>query len=179
MLVFRKATISDAPAIATLHAKSWQQNYRGAFSDTYLDNEALDDRKAVWANRLTNPAANQFVFVAAYDTSIVGFVCAFFNNSNTYGTLLDNLHVSSAMKGNGIGKNLMGRIANELDSSYLETGMYLWVLEQNDGARHFYKALGGQEKETLAGHDIGDRPVMKVRYYWPTMAELLAKVITQ
>lgn len=143
MLVFRKATISDISAIAELHAISWQQNYRGAFSDTYLDKEALDDRMEVWADRLTNPATNQFVCVAEHDNSIVGFVCAFFNDSDAYGTLLDNLHVSSAMKGKGIGKQLMGVVADKINLGYAEKGMYLWVLAQNLGACDFYKALGG------------------------------------
>jgi len=169
MLVFRKATIADAPDIAELHATSWQQNYRGAFGDTYLDEEALDDRMEVWADRLTNPAANQYICVAEHDKSIVGFVCAFFNDCCTYGTLVDNLHISSAMKGKGIGKRLMCVVADEINLGYAEKGLYLWVLEQNLGACDFYKALGGEQKETVTGHDIGDRPVMKVRYYWPSM----------
>lgn len=133
----------------------------------------------VWAGRLTNPAANQFVCVAEYDKFIVGFVCSFFNDSDTYGTLLDNLHISSAMKGKGIGKRLMGVVADEINLGYAEKGMYLWVLEQNLGALGFYKALGGEQKETVVGHDIGDRPIMKVRYYWPPMVELLAKMTTK
>lgn len=39
MLVFRKATIAYANDIAELHTTSWQQNYRGAFSNSYLDKE--------------------------------------------------------------------------------------------------------------------------------------------
>ena len=39
MLVFRSATEKDAKGIAALHAKSWQQNYRGTFSDYFLDKE--------------------------------------------------------------------------------------------------------------------------------------------
>lgn len=176
MLVFRKATIADAVAIAQLHATSWRQNYRGAFSDTYLDEEALDDRMQVWADRLTNPPMNQFVCVAEYDNSIVGFVCAYFNDSSEYGTLLDILHVSLEMKGKGFGKQLMGLVAREIDINYPEKGMYLWVLDQNLDAHYFYEALGGEKIETVEGHDISDRPVMKVRYYWPSMETLLTKV---
>lgn len=179
MLVFRNATIEDAPVIAELHATSWQQNYREAFSDTFLDKEALNDRMQVWVDRLKNSNANQFVCVAQYDKSVVGFVCAFFKDSFAYGALLDNLHVSSAVKGNGIGKRLVSLVANEIKINYPETGMYLWVLEQNSGARHFYRALDGEKKETIESHDIGDRPVMIIRYYWPSMVELLAKVTTK
>lgn len=176
MLVFRKATISDISAIAELHAISWQQNYRGALGNTFLDEEALDDRLQVWADRLNYPAANQFVSVAEYNKSLVGFVCAYFNDSAAYGTLLDNLHVSLAMKGKGIGKRLVSLVANEIKANYPQTGMYLWVIAQNSGARHFYDALDGEKQETVERHDIGDRPLILVRYYWPSMEKLLTKV---
>jgi len=114
MLIFRKATERDASSIARLHATSWKQHYRGAFSDTFLDTQALEDRSRVWSDRLINPVSNQFVSVVEHDASIVGFVCAYFQDSTEYGTLLDNLHVSMAMKGKGIGKQLMGIVANEI-----------------------------------------------------------------
>ena len=174
-LVFRRATIDDTRAIAELHARSWQQNYRGAFSDTYLDDEALADRMKVWADRLGHPAVHQLVYVAEFEKCVVGFICAFFKDDVQYGTLVDNLHVSSEMKGKGIGKQLMNLIANEIKRGQHEQGMYLWVLEQNSGAHRFYTALGGEKKETVPGHDIGDRSVMKVRYYWSSMEKLLSK----
>lgn len=175
MLIFREAITSDAPNIAQLHATSWKQHYRGAFSDVFLDTQASDDRFRVWSDRLNDAKSNQFVSVAEIDSSIVGFVCAYFQDDNRYGTLLDNLHVSRAMKGKGIGKQLMGLVAKEIQMGYPESGMYLWVLEQNSDAHKFYEAMGGQKIETVVGHDIGDRPVMKVRYYWPSVEKLLVR----
>src|SRR5205807_3917990 len=44
---FRHATADDAAAMARLHTQSWRENYRGVYSDAFLDDEALADRVAV------------------------------------------------------------------------------------------------------------------------------------
>jgi hypothetical protein len=49
---FRHATADDVAAIARLHAQSWREHCRGAYSDVFLDGEALADRLAVWGGRL-------------------------------------------------------------------------------------------------------------------------------
>ena len=50
----------DYKKIAKLHVKSWQQHYRGDFSDHFLDVEATSEREEVWKDRLTNPSPNQY-----------------------------------------------------------------------------------------------------------------------
>ena len=44
----RSVTIGDADDIAALHADSWRRNYRGAYPDSFLDNEVFDDRRDAW-----------------------------------------------------------------------------------------------------------------------------------
>ena len=176
MLQFRKATIKDSKAIAELHTRSWQQNYRGAFSDEYLDNLALEDRIKVWSERLNDPSANQQVVLAIHESTLVGFICAYFDDSVMYGTLVDNLHVSSELRGMGVGSQLIAMIAKEIQANHTDSGMYLWVLEQNTAAHHFYKSLEGEVMETIPGNDIGDRQIMKTRYHWSNVEPLLDKV---
>lgn len=176
MVVFRAATPSDSEGIASLHVTSWQQNYRGAFSDMFLDAEALIERRLVWQARLNENEPEQFISVAENEGAIVGFVCAYLNHSPEYGTLLDNLHVSSDMKGTGIGKNLMALVAKEADERYPHSGLYLWVLEQNEMAHNFYAHLNGKKIETVSGNDIGDRTILKSRYFWSDMKALLTEV---
>jgi hypothetical protein len=52
---YRPATERDIAAIAALHADSWRRNYRGAYSDEFLDRDVFEDRRAVWSERLTQP----------------------------------------------------------------------------------------------------------------------------
>lgn len=175
MLVFRPATEKDIKGIAALHTKSWRQNYRGALSDKFLDHEAQAERLNVWESRLKKSSPNQHVIVAEYVNEIVGFVCLFFNQSKEYGTLLDNLHVSATMQRKGIGYRLMNLAAKEIQHYLSDSNMYLWVLEQNLKAIEFYEALGGEKVETVEEMDIGDRPVIKSRYYWKSLEKLIVE----
>ncbi|MBG47583.1 MAG: GNAT family N-acetyltransferase [Pseudozobellia sp.] len=176
MIDFQKATLADAEAIAALHTLSWQQNYRGSFSDHFLDVEVTDERRGVWSQRLEYPKDNQSTWVARSNGKLAGFICTFLKDDQRYGSLVDNLHVSPEFKGKGIGTRLLGVAAEEIENLYPGSGFYLWVLEKNLGAHPFYKSLGGQVIETIKGNDIGDIEIMKVRYYWPKAKDLIALV---
>ena len=173
MVTFRRASKGDYKAISTLHAKSWQQNYRGVFSDRFLDTEVMDDRFSVWKDRLENPPENQFVLIAEIGDEFVGFVCGYIDDHSEYGTLIDNLHVDSEFIGRRIGEKLMIRAAEFLKEN-TKTKMYLWVLASNTKAIKFYERVGGRSLETINDFDIGDREITKTRYYWPDLAFILA-----
>lgn len=175
MIVFRSATEKDIEGIAALHTRSWQQNYRGALSDDFLDNKAPTERLNVWESRLKKGNTNQVVIVAETDHEIVGFVCVYLNHNKEYGSLLDNLHVSSSMQGKGVGHRLMYLAAKEIEQKLPNSDMYLWVLEQNVNAIRFYEGLGGERIETVKEMDIGDRPVVKSRYYWKSLKKLITE----
>lgn len=166
-------TISDVDAIASLHAKSWQIHYRGALSDDFLDNKVLQDRTKVWFERFNRPAADQFIRMVRVDGTIVAFMCAYFNESGQFGTLLDNLHVLPDMKGRGFGTALIGSLAQAIVARQLTGGMYLWVLQQNTKAIGFYKSLGGLHTETVTENGMGDSTITKLRFYWHSVNILL------
>lgn len=168
MFSFRSAVKNDYRAIAALHAKSWKENYRGAFSDQFLNNEVLSDRLAVWKNRLENPKKNQFIRVVEIENSFVAFICGYVDDDVEYGTLIDNLHVDSKFIGRGIGEKLMIDTAGYLVEKD-KSSMYLWVLASNDKAIRFYKRIGGKALETVNDFDIGDREITKTRYHWPDL----------
>ena len=173
MKVFiRSAIKKDYRAIAALHAKSWQQNYRGTFSDHFLDKEVVKDRFVVWSNRFVNPKENQFVYIAEMENSLVAFVCGYIDDDSEYGTLIDNLHVDSKFIGRGIGEKLMLEAALFLKKQD-RSCMYLWVLTSNKKAISFYERLGGKAMETVNDFDIGDREITKTRYHWPNLKLIL------
>ena len=172
MLQFRAANKEDYKAIAKLHAKSWQENYRTDFSAHFLDHLALEDRLKVWENRLETPEENQYIILVEQDTVLVGFGCAFLDQSSEYGTLLDNLHVAKEAKGLGVGKQIMKRIAEACQQHATSKSMYLWVLENNVSAFNFYMHLNGKHIETITGNDIGDKEVRKQRIVWADLSAL-------
>jgi ribosomal protein S18 acetylase RimI-like enzyme len=172
----RPATAQDSTAIALLHADSWRRNYRGAYTDDFLDGDVEADRRTVWAERLTDPSVDQRTIVAEIDGGLVGFVHLICDDDPEWGTLIDNLHVIHDRKGQGIGTVLMTAAAQALlDARPASPRIYLWVLEQNTAAQAFYEARGGER----VGHGIVEPPgggptSIKFRYAWPDAATLVA-----
>jgi GNAT superfamily N-acetyltransferase len=134
-LRYRRATYDDATAIAALHAESWRVAYRGALRDEFLDGDIAQNRITVWDERLTAPAANQLVVIAEEGDRVIGFACAYGRDDARWGTLLDNLHVRRERHGQGTGRRLLSEVAAWRGARYPDSGLYLWVLEQNSQAR--------------------------------------------
>ena len=75
---YREATAADAAAIAGLHAESWRLHYRGAFLDSFLDGNVVEDRMAEWTSRLAQAGPDRYT-VAGFldDGTIAGFAHTF------------------------------------------------------------------------------------------------------
>ncbi|MFG1809044.1 GNAT family N-acetyltransferase [Streptomyces sp. NPDC049040] len=173
----RNAGPDDAEAVARLHADSWRRHYRGAYSDAYLDGDVLSDRKAVWSARLASPAGTR-TLVAEDGADVLGFVHVVFDDDGTWGSLVDNLHVTAARQRTGVGSVLLCRAAEAAVAEAASPALHLWVLEQNAQARAFYTALGAAHVETALveapGGDPGrlDGTPAKLRMAWPDAARL-------
>jgi ribosomal protein S18 acetylase RimI-like enzyme len=173
MVEYRQAQPRDAEAVAQLHARSWRENYRGAFTDAFLDGDLPGERLGVWRERLGQPARNQLVLLAVDGGSLEGFVCAYGGHDPRWGSFIDNIHVGGASKRGGIGSSLMQQAGAWLALHYPGLGVYLWVLEVNSSARRFYETLGAHDAGVSTMETHGGAIVRSCRYTWPT-AELLA-----
>lgn len=175
---FRLADPSDADAVAGLHADSWRRHYRGAYSDEFLDGDVLDDRRAVWSDRLgqTN-GRSQTLLVEDAAGRLIGFAHTVFDDDPAWGARLDNLHVRVGHKRQGIGSELLAATARPVVSR--GSGLYLWVLEQNVAAQSFYEAHGARRLERALTSPPGGVPSRlhgspaKLRYAWSDPAVLL------
>jgi ribosomal protein S18 acetylase RimI-like enzyme len=173
-LRYREATERHAGAIAELHAESWRRHYRGAYLDAYLDGDVVADRLEVWSGRLTPPRAGQSTVVAEGSDEVVGFAHTIFDDDPRWGSLLDNLHVRSDLKGNGVGTHLLSHAALALRRHRPSSPLFLWVLDQNTAAQSFYAARGGTRVETrLQGPFPGGGHAVGHRYYWADPTALI------
>ena len=173
MIEYRLAKPSDAEAIASLHARSWRESYRGAFHDAFLDGDLPAERLRVWRERLDRPPVDQLVRLAVDGTSLAGFVCAYAAHDPQWGSFVDNLHVALASKRNGVGSSLMRQAGAWLAHRNPHLGIYLWVLEANTPARRFYAHLGAEDAGVSIMETHGGAVVRSCRYHW-RRPELLA-----
>ena len=173
VIEYRQAQLRDAEAVALLHARSWRENFRGDFTDAFLDGDLPGERLRVWHDRLDQPPENQFVQVALDGANLVGFVCAYGAHDPQWGSFIDNLHIADAAKRTGIGSSLMRQAGAWLSSQYADLGVYLLVLESNSEARRFYERLGAQNASVFNTETHGGAVVRSCRYTWPR-TELLS-----
>jgi GNAT superfamily N-acetyltransferase len=173
-MVIRDAAKSDVSAIAHLHAESWRSAYRGILSDDYLENHAHSDRLAAWEERFSAMPPNpMFVMVAEEGTQLAGFACVFPDEDAVFGSFLDNLHVAPQFTGRGIGRQLLSEAAACLLTSGSQAGLYLWVLEQNHGARRFYERAGGILADSVVSLMPDGQHVVALRCRWTGLSSLL------
>lgn len=173
MITYRAANEKDAAAIALLHAQSWQRHYRGIWKDAFLDGPVIENRMEVWHQRMAVAPENRYILLAESENQLVGFICMFAQYDPQYGAYLDNLHVSSQVQGQGIGKELMRRAAMWLLAHNPSASFFLWVLEKNFAARKFYDAMEGENVE-LAGIQNPDGSFSDCcRYVWRDLKKLL------
>ncbi|MEV5962192.1 GNAT family N-acetyltransferase [Kribbella sp. NPDC051952] len=170
---FRMAGPDDAVAVAGLHADSWQRHYRGAYADAFLDGEPDGFLTGRWTERLANPSPGARTIVAEYGGELVGLSHVEIGADATWGALLDNLHVQSGLKRQGVGTQLLALTAQAVQDAAPASGLYLWVLEQNVGAQKFYSARGGENVERSTVPPPGGEPARLIgtpacyRFSWP------------
>jgi ribosomal protein S18 acetylase RimI-like enzyme len=178
---YRRAISTDALGIANLHAQSWRQHYRGAYSDGFLDDDVLTDRLAVWTERTHAEQPDEYTLVAEAHEEIIGFAHTILGDDGSWGALLENLHVARFRHRRGVGTALMAGTARVVLERAPSQGLYLWVLEQNTTAQSFYRALGGICVERAPALAPGGDPgrlagsPSRLRYVWPDPNVLLDK----
>jgi ribosomal protein S18 acetylase RimI-like enzyme len=164
----RAATIDDADAIAALHAASWRSSYRGILCDETLGPGLDEERRAHWRAALACSAERDVVLLA----DGLAFIAVWNEGDPEFGAYLDNLHVHPDRRGSGIGRRLMGAVAERL-AARGEHRLYLWVFDANVRTIEFYLRLGGEIVER-GFIDIDGRRVPQSRVVWHD-TEALAK----
>ena len=143
-------------------------------SDDYLEHEVYPERLDKWKQRFNNPSQDQFVAIAERGKKALGFVCAFGNSDEQWGTLLDNLHVHPDAQGEGLGKALMQQTARWVMDRYESGRLYLLVFEANQAACQFYEHMGGKRQGCINNPMPDGELVPSIRYVWEDVEVLLS-----
>ncbi len=152
--MIRPATPGDVPTILRLIREL--ADYERAVDEVTATGDGL--RAALFA---AEPAV--FAHVADVDGVIVGFAVWFVNFSTwlgRHGIYLEDLYVTPAMRGRGLGKALLA----ELAAICVRRGygrLEWWVLDWNEPAIGFYRSIGAEPMsewtvQRLAGQPLAD-----------------------
>lgn len=145
MVTVRRATPTDAEAIAEVHATARRE------AMPWLPVLHTDAETRAWVADVVLPA--QQVWVAETDGAVVGYVAV-------DGRELNDLYVRPGWQGQGIGAALLAqaRVASP-------EGLELWAFQRNAGARRFYERHGFVAVAETDGAANEEREP-DVRYRW-------------
>lgn len=143
-ITIRPATAADARGIAQVRIDTWRSAYRGLVPDTYLDAMDVDQSVALWERVLGAAGDAASVFVADHDGEIVGFAAANRLEEPKHGldAELSAAYVRRDFQRAGIGRKLVDAVARAQRAKGA-TGLIVWSIAGNKGARAFYESLGG------------------------------------
>ncbi len=164
-VTIRVATEQDAAEIARVHVRSWQEAYAGIVADSYLASLDASERTAQWARYLRDgPGEEILTWVALADERVVGFVTVGPSRDEDAGRTdreIFSIYLDPGTWGHGVARDLMRTVIAEVGD---RTTITLWVLADNDRARHFYRRHGFQADGVERYDEIGGESLLEVRY---------------
>lgn len=168
-LIIRLATPDDAPAIARVHIRSWQQAYRGQLPDSFLEalDASLERRTTNWAAQIeASERSRQQVLVAERDGALLGFAAC----GPAQGTPPDlqlgevySIYLDPNEWSRGYGRPLLQAATDRLRRAGF-TEAILWVLDTNQRARRFYDRAGWKPDGQTKKDERGPVVLNEVRY---------------
>ena len=149
----------DPYAVSRVYEQSWKSAYRGIVPQSYLD--AIPAGR--WASLVAMEGWNNLI---ALDGETVAGVCCFsrsrFSGYADWGEII-SLYLLPGYMGLGLGRRLMERALAELRALGYRR-VFLWVLEENARARHFYEKMGFRPNGAEQWDDIGGRDLKELMY---------------
>lgn len=149
----------DRLAISKVYEESWKYAYKDIVPQNYLDNIP----KGHWASRIEQDERSNMVMVQ--DGIIIG--TSSFGKSRMaemcdFGEII-SLYLLPEYMGKGYGRLLLQAIIDELKKMDFNK-IFLWVLEENRNARHFYEKFGFVQRERCLFSNIGGKELREVQY---------------
>lgn len=150
--------VEDASALADVHVATWQEAYRGIFSDEFLDELDVGRRRDWWHRKLDGGAKVHVIDIGR----VVGFCYPGFADDEGWGEIY-SIYVHPHHWNAGHGRALLMAGEETLREAGYERAL-LWVLEGNDRGRLFYERQGWVKGKPMRIEDIGGQQVSELRY---------------
>jgi ribosomal protein S18 acetylase RimI-like enzyme len=175
-LTIRRASLSDARAIAHVHVETWRSAYAGILPDHVMVNMTVDGKASSWRAVIAQQGPRDTVLIARVSDggsgdAVVGFAsCGPLGGSRaTSEGEVHTLYVLPDWHEQGVGRALLCACFRVLRAAGMTSAM-VWVLAENP-SRFFYQAMGSkaaaQREEALWGARL-----RQTAYHWPDLAAL-------
>lgn len=148
-------------AISKVYEESWKYAYKGIIPQDYLDSIP----EGHWAPNLDNPSWKTLLCID--NGRIVGtssFCKSRFEQFHDWGEVV-SIYLQPDSMGKGYGKVLLKSTLSELKMQGYKN-IFLWVLEENIRARHFYERFGFLPTDDFLDDAIGGKELREVRYVY-------------
>jgi len=164
-VTIRIAEVTDASAIAEVHVRSWQEAYAGIVPADYLASLDPQERALEWRRHLEQgPHDGVRTWLAETSGTTLGFA--------TVGPSRDedarrgdreiySIYLHPGMWGKGVARDLLRTVIGEVGPQIPIT---LWVLAENERARHFYRRHGFATDGAERMEEVGGAELLEVRY---------------
>lgn len=170
-ILYRDMNKDDVPQVAAVHVEGWQEAYCGMVDADYLAALSVAEKEKSWAAWIDSE--NTHHIVAEEDGRIIGFISVgplrtpppgMSPIRPLYATEIYAVYILSDYYRRGIGRGLFAQAAARI-RDMKQKSTCLWVMDKNERANRFYKALGGERcgKQFV---EIGPSKVKDVCYGW-------------
>lgn len=151
----------DRIMVSKVYEESWKSAYKGIIPQEYLD--SIPEGR--WASNLDKQGWGTLVCID--HGKIVGtssFCKSRLEQFQGWGEIV-SIYLLPDYIGRGYGKSLMDAVLSELKKQGYEK-VFLWVLEENTGARDFYEKYGFLPTDDILDVNIGGKALQEVRYVY-------------
>lgn len=158
----RKINQSDSrEEISNIYEQSWKYAYKDIIPQVYLDSIP----KGQWCGAFDNP--EWYILVMLDGDKIIGtssYCKSRFEDYKDWGEIISIYFLPEYM-GKGYGKPLLKWVVEELKAMGFKK-IFLWVLEENYRARHFYEKCGFKNSGNYNDDMIGGKQLRELQYVY-------------
>lgn len=161
-IVIRKVNSSDSrEEISNVYEQSWKFAYKGIISQDYLDSVPSDQ----WCGALDN--FDRYNLIMLDGDKIIGtssYCKSRFEDYKDWGEIISIYFLPEYM-GKGYGRCLLEQAVEALKAMGFKR-IFLWVLEDNHRARHFYEKYGFENSGEYIENVIGGKQLRELQYVY-------------
>jgi ribosomal protein S18 acetylase RimI-like enzyme len=163
LIEIRRATPSDAVAVAAAHDDAWRATYQGVIPGPELE-KLINRRGADWWDGAIRKGSR--ISVLVFGDHVAGYANYGRNRARSlyYDGEVYEIYLRPEFQGLGFGRRLFTAARRDLAQSGMKS-VVVWALSDNEPAVEFYRALGGRAV-ARSSERFGERTLDKVAYGW-------------